>query len=304
MKRAFAALLAATTLGGCISVAATEHRGEPRALAPAQPTVPAGMQWLYGSGESAAASVQTYRALAGYAIRRAGERRPDGVVLAEGSPLFGGPGRPVRHVPCGDKPRAVVFDADETLIWNLGYEYWQAMAGRPFSAPAWDEWERTGGGQVVAMPGAVQALERLRRAGITPVVNSNRLAANATQTAATLARAGLGEFVHGRTMFLRGDDAAGGDKDARRARIAARYCVVAMAGDNLGDFSDTFNARETVPAERRRLASATDVEGGVEQLWGDGWFLFANPVYGPSLAGDYDSVFPADRRWTPQEGRR
>ena len=30
--------------------------------------------------------------------------------------------------------------------------------------------------------------------------------------------------------------------DGRRATIAAKYCVVAMGGDQLGDFSDLFNA--------------------------------------------------------------
>jgi hypothetical protein len=33
-------------------------------------------------------------------------------------------------------------------------------------------------------------------------------------------------------------------------------------------------------------------------LWGHGWFVLPNPVYGTALKGDIDDVFPKDRRWT------
>ena len=75
------------------------------------------------------------------------------------------------------------------------------------------------------------------------IFNSNRLAANAAQTAAAIEGAGLGPARHGETLYLQGDVAPGSAKDPRRAAISARYCVVAMAGDQLGDFSDLFNAR-------------------------------------------------------------
>ena len=77
--------------------------------------------------------------------------------------------------------------------------------------------------------------EALRAAGITPIANTNRSAANAAGSEQTLAAAGLGAFKHGETLFLMGDDATGSSKDQRRATIAARWCVIAMAGDQLGD---------------------------------------------------------------------
>src|SRR3546814_7314511 len=93
------------------------------------------------------------------------------------------------------------------------------------------------------MPGTVAMVSALRAAGITVIANTNRSAANAAGTEATLRAAGLGEFKHGETLFLAGDDADGSSKDGRRATIAARWCVIAMAGDQLGDFSQQFNDR-------------------------------------------------------------
>ena len=93
---------------------------------------------------------------------------------------------------------------------------------------------------------------------------------------------------------LSGDDAMGSRKDGRRATISSKYCVIAMGGDQLGDFSDLFNAGQAVPA--RRAATLTLPIAG---MWGNGWFVMLNPVYGSGLKGGFDDVFPMDKRWAP-----
>jgi predicted secreted acid phosphatase len=71
-----------------------------------------------------------------------------------------------------------------------------------------------------------------------------------------------------------------------------------MAGDQLGDFSDLFNIRGlTVPMRRRAATGAPFAD-----LWGNGWFVLSNPVYGSGLRGTIDDVFPADRRWSDPQG--
>jgi predicted secreted acid phosphatase len=229
---------------------------------------------------------QTYSALVGYALEKARVRPADSVVIDDAT------GKPFA---CGNKPLAAVFDADETLIWNIGPMRWFAMRGTEFDAKTWDQWEKTGTGKAVAMPGALEAMAALRAAGITPIANTNRSAANAAGSEATLAAAGLGDFKHGETLFLMGDDATGSSKDMRRATIASRWCVVAMAGDQLGDFRNAFNKPEQAPLARRTMATAAPYDG----LWGHGWFLFANPVYGPSIRGGFDDIFPPETRWEP-----
>ena len=274
-------------LAGCATTGATPQP----AAAPATP--PPAMQWLYGSGEAGALSIQAFHAFRDYALASARNHHArDSVVLAYGATLAA-----PRWVPCGEKPPAVVLDADETVLLNLGYEYDEARTGRTHNTARRDRYERTGIESVAPVPGAVTALRALRQAGITVIFNTNRMAANAAETERSLDFAGLGPARLGETLFLAGNQTGSG-KDGRRALIAERYCVVAMAGDQLGDFSDAFNQRGLAVPDRRRLATSGDIAG----LWGNGWFMLPNPVYGPGLRGTFDEVFPADWRWTDPEG--
>ena len=270
-----------------------------RAIPAQQPlaaSVPPAMQYLYASGEAAALDIQAYMALANYLVGISADRRighdVGSVVLAPGATL-----EHPKFVPCEAKPLAIVFDIDETAILNLGYEGDAARRGEAFDADRWSDWERTGTGHVAVVPGLMEAIRVARLAKIAVVFNSNRRAENAEATAAMLDGVGLGPVVHGETLWLQGDPAGPtGDKDGRRWAIAAKYCVVAMSGDQLGDFSDLFNAPGASPAVRRASV------GGLETtlMWGRGWFMLPNPVYGTGLKGDFDTVFPTATQWTPQ----
>ena len=282
----------ATTAALLLSACATS----PNAVAPtfsATADAPDTMQWLYGSGEAAGASIQAWRSLADYAVSKSRQRS---VPISVAMGIDGAIADPQSCAATGSaKPLAVVFDVDETVLLNLGYEYWTAATGVSYSSETWKRWEESGASYVKPVPGAVTGLRRLREAGITPVFNTNRQYSAEGATRA-IAAVGLGEAVHGETLFLRGDDGStSGGKDARRAMIASRYCVIALVGDNLGDFADVFNDDGLPPAERRELAA----RGDLAQLWGNGWFVLPNPVYGDSLKGTVNDVFPEGTRWTP-----
>ena len=285
MKRL--APLAALALAACQTTPAPEP---PVVSADAPDT----MQWLYGSGEAAGASIQAWRNLADYAVARSRERRvPQSVSMGIG-------GEVAEPQLCSDgktiKPLAVVFDVDETVLLNTGYEYWVAATGNSYSRETWKLWEETGTSYIRPVPGAVTGIRRLREAGIIPVFNTNRQY-SPEGAAKAIAAAGLGEAVHRDTLFLRGDDGVdSGDKDGRRALIAERYCVIALVGDNLGDFADVFNEDALSPEARRELAA----RGDLAQLWGNGWFVLPNPVYGDSLKGTVEQVFPEGTRWSPE----
>ena len=267
----------------------------PVGSAPGAPPAPPGMQYLYGSGEAAALSLQTFRALDTYLMARASDRsighEVTSVVFAEGSTLA----RPVFE-KCDGKPLAVVFDVDETAILNLGFEADQARRGGVYDQQRWLRWEQTGGDKVVAVPGALDAVGIAREAGVAVIFNSNRTLANAEATAAMLRAAGFGDVTVGDTLWLAGPDESG--KDARRWRISQKYCVIAQVGDQLGDFTDLFNTATSDVSLRRASASGREVEW----LWGLGWFLLPNPVYGSALKGNLDEVFPADRQWIDPAG--
>ncbi|TCP32889.1 HAD family acid phosphatase [Sphingomonas sp. BK235] len=319
-SRLLGAAAGALLLAGC--AAAAFDRAPPRATSvaaetPAAAALPAGaMAYLYGSAEAAALSEQTYNALTGYVrgvIERARDRRgrlpserragtlprwPQSAVLAPGATAAS-----VETVPCGALPPAVVLDMDETAVLNLGYEFDEARTGAPYDAKRWDRWERTGADRVVAVPGAVAAFRQLRALGVTMVINTNRSADNASATAAALRKAGLGEFRRGDTLYLKGDVDGRSGKDGRRLEISKHYCVLALVGDQLGDFADLFNPPGPAPALGRRALAGV---GPIQARWGQGWFVLPNPVYGTGLGTGWDETFPQDKRWgdAPAEGAK
>ncbi|MEE9434256.1 MAG: HAD family acid phosphatase [Sphingorhabdus sp.] len=301
----FAALMASSLLlSGCAATQAapppanaSEELATQIGEAPTETSPPTGHQWLYGSAESVAASRQAYGDLLDYvmAVKKAinaGEKdHLRSVILKDGLE------DPLVFRPCLNDKLAVIFDADETLIWNVGFMRYMAERRLDFDPKIWSNWEKTGAGKALAIPGAAAALGKLREMGVTIIANTNRSAANAKGTQDTLRAAGLGEFKHGETLFLRGDTPGGSDKDGRRAIIAGRYCVIAMAGDQLGDFAHGFNAKGLRPRNRRALAS----RAAVAKMWGNGWFLLPNPVYGPSIRGGFDDVYPPETKWSPEQ---
>lgn len=304
--RRFTASLAALALAGC---AAQAEQTTPPTLSkealttqigekPTPTSPPTGQQWLYGSAEGAIASAQVYRDMTTYVLAKAKDRPSSSVIVADeivmdASPALSQPS----FEQCEGKPLAAVFDADETLIWNVGAMRYMAEQGKDFDPVIWNEWEKSGAGKALAMPGAVMALKAMRDAGITIIANTNRTAANAKGTEDTLRAAGLGEFKHGETLFLMGDTRDGSSKNGRRSQIASKYCVVAMAGDQLGDFWQLFNAKENSPSDRKAMVLGR--YPAITALWGNGWFMFSNPVYGPSIRGSFDEIFPADAKWEP-----
>jgi 5'-nucleotidase (lipoprotein e(P4) family) len=256
---------------------------------PKPTTVPPGMQYLYGSGEAAAQSMQMWRGLVAYVASQVATPPADSVVLAPDATLAA-----PKWIPCGTKPKAVVFDVDETVLLNLGFEANDAEHPAAYSEKLWQAWERTGTTAVAPTAGAPHALAALRAIGVTVIFNTNRSLGTAAASRAAIEGAGLGPAVHGETLYLAGDDAMGSKKDGRRAMIAAKYCVLAMGGDQLGDFSDLFNAGLTPAARRAAVLSAPLIA-----KFGAGWFVQPNPVYGTALKGGIDDVFPADKRWSP-----
>ena len=268
---------------------------------PVPAPVPPGMQYLYGSGEAAAASEQAYNALVDAVLARLKRERARTPAPADHFSAVLAPGSKLDNpamLPCGDKPRAVVFDVDETILLNLGYEADDAAhPGRPYDENRWLDWERTGVNAVAPVPGALDSVKYLRSLGVTVVFNSNRLAANAAFTEAALDHAGFGPVKHGDNLWLKGDLGSGSGKDSRRAAIAQKYCVIAMGGDQLGDFSDAFAGS---PAARRAAAQSP----ALAAMFGRVWFVLPNPVYGTAIKGGFDEVFPADKRWQPNGGRQ
>lgn len=269
------------------------------ATAAASGKVPPEMQFLYGSGEASALSLQAYAGLWNYIHNELRFRRDKSqitsVVMTRDSTLTS-----PKFETCGKRPLAAVFDVDETVLLNLGFESDAARRGPGYDQGRWTRWEETGADKVEAVPGAAETIAAIRGDGITVIFNTNRSASTAAFTIEALNRAGLGPVTLGDTLILRDDNAPSG-KDERRWQIAERYCIVAMGGDQLGDFSDLFNAKDLSTPARRNTTGNTLIA----PLWGRGWFILPNPVYGSGLKGGMDEVFPKDKQWAdPAEEKK
>lgn len=267
----------ASVLSGC----ATPNVASPKLTSP-----PSSMQWLYGSGEVAVLQKTVYSNLVSFVGNSLATHQPHDVVAGYRPPFFD-------HNPnagCGKRPPAVVFDIDETVILNLGYERYLVTTGNSYSTATWSQWEKSGAHKVQSVPGAVDAIARLANLGVTPVFISDRSSEYADQTIEALRYSGIAVPVHRQTLFLKGDVSGEPGKDARRAYVSASFCVIALVGDQLGDFSDAL-----VRAGRTQAISSQS------QPWGTGWFILPNPVYGSSVRGSIDEVIPQQYDWAPGE---
>jgi hypothetical protein len=198
--------------------------GAPAATADV-PTPPA------GGGEIAAQSFQVFIALRNHMAATARLRtlnvEPDAVVLTPGATA-----EDPEFYACQAKPLAAVFDVDGVVL-----------AGD------------------AAVPGARDAVEAARKAGVAVVFNADRSIEQEAATRGAIRSAGLGEAEPGSTLWLRSDVGSSG-KDARRLEIAKRYCVIAQVGNDLGDFADLLTQRGDAA-----------VSPQIAQLWGAGWFM-------------------------------
>ena len=165
--------VASLLLAGCATAPAdiTTAPPPPSAAIPAEAAKPpVALQYLYGSTEAAVAVRATNARIAAYGLERMKQRPQDSVVLAASATMAA-----PTFEPCGNKPFAAVFDADETLIWNLGPMRYFAEKGSAFDPKIWDQWEKSGAGKAVAMPGTVEMVGKLRAAGITVIANNGHV---------------------------------------------------------------------------------------------------------------------------------
>jgi acid phosphatase len=173
-------------------------------------------------------------------------------------------------------PTAVIVDLDETVLDNSFYQARRALAGGEFDESSWDAWVSEGAAP--AVPGAVEFLRAASRAGHKVFYVTNRSCPRGTAPGAgcpsreatlrNLVALGLPDAGAPDALLQRGDrpEWSGSSKVSRRAWVAERYRIVALAGDDLHDFVD----RADYAQRREELAP----------LFGTRWFLLPNAMYG------------------------
>jgi 5'-nucleotidase (lipoprotein e(P4) family) len=163
---------------------------------------------------------------------------------------------------------AVIVDADETVLDNSRFQAELVLRGLPYAPQAWRAWcQRAEAG---AVPGAVDFLTYAARRGVKVFYITNRRQAEKAGTIANLQKLGFTN-VNDETVLVR-EDGATASKESRREKVAARYRILLLVGDNLNDFSDDFAsksiAERLVQVDRERAA------------FGTRFIIVPNPMYG------------------------
>ena len=267
MPHAAALRLAARPLAAALALALAACKPAPVATPPAAaaPTLGA-VVWLQTAAEFEALALQAF-AQASAALDAA---------LADPS-WVAAPEQP--SAPPG-LPPAVILDVDETVLDNSPYQAWTLREGTRFEPASWSAWVTAAA--ATAVPGALDFTRGAAARGVTVFYVSNRDAADEAATRANLARLGfpLAEGVD--TVLLKGERPEWGSaKGTRRAEVAARYRVVMLVGDNLGDFTDDYKGD---------VAARAAVIAATAAWWGSRWIMIPNPMYGSweTALGDGD----------------
>jgi len=183
-------------------------------------------------------------------------------------------------------PTAVVLDLDETVLDNTVYQARLIRDRATYNSKSWGEW--VGAGEADGLPGAREFIAKARSLGHTVFYITNRDCTMPPPTAAdpcpaktatmrNLVELGIDAKPDPDRMLLRGErpEWNASNKTQRRAFIASNYRIVALVGDDLGDFVDP----QIYAGDRERL----------EPHFGSSWFLLPNPIYG-SWTRPFDSV--------------
>lgn len=185
----------------------------------------------------------------------------------------------------GKKRRAVIVDADETIIDNSRYQAGLIKNRQGFNDQTWLEWINRA--EATAIPGAVEFLKYANSRGVRVFYITNRKAAEKEGTATNLRKLGFPN-VNDETLLVR-TDTKSSSKEPRRQSVSARFRVVLLMGDNLNDFSDVFENAKTVTARM----TVTDQN---KTRFGSTFIVLPNPMY-----GDWESAIYEHQRLSEEE---
>lgn len=177
-------------------------------------------------------------------------------------------------------PIAVIADVDETLLDNTPFNSRMLMEpipgdlavadSRAAFSRRWREW--VDDERARALPGAAAFARRLADGGVAFFYITNRNDQERAATCRNLVAEGFPVPDCQRHVLTRNDEQGRPSaKSSRRATIGRGHRVLAMLGDNLGDFIDG------VEASRAVRGALVDAQG---PWWGERWFMLSNPMYG------------------------
>lgn len=275
-------------LGACAGQQSRDEMPAPAALSSAGPAPDDKLDaiaWTQGAAEFRAASLGAFAGA--WRAVDAGIDDPawDALPPAERAAIG-------NRADLGSLPTAVIADVDETLLDNTPFN--ARMLAEPIPGDLavadsraaftrrWRDW--VDDERARALPGAVAFAQRLAEGGVAFFYITNRDDEEREATCRNLVAQGFPVPVCEVHVLTRNDaEGRPGAKLSRRATVGRGHRVLAMLGDNLGDFVDGVEATRQV---RNGLVDAQVA------WWGERWFMLPNPMYGSWETAA--APFPAD----------
>ncbi|PLW95491.1 MAG: 5'-nucleotidase, lipoprotein e(P4) family [Marinilabiliales bacterium] len=181
-----------------------------------------------------------------------------------------------------DKPLAIVFDIDETLLDNSPYQAACVHTGIAYP-DYWKEWIQSV--QCEPVPGAVEFVQYADSRGVDVFYVSNRKMHNLD---ATIENMNKYEFpqVEKSHIMLRETTS---NKTPRREKIAETHNIIMLVGDNLGDFNEE--------ASKKSIEERFAVADKYQNQYGRTYIVLPNPMY-----GDWEgAMYNFDYSLSPEE---
>lgn len=163
------------------------------------------------------------------------------------------------------KPRALVFDIDETVLDNSPYEAKCALEGISYPEK-WNDWCNLA--QAKAIPGALDFINDAHKKGVAIFYISNRKVELFEGTKKNLLQEGF-PLTDDSFLLMRTDS---NSKESRRQTVLAAYHIAMLFGDNLADFSMAFDGTDA----KGRMA----VTDSLRYEFGNRFIVLPNTMYG------------------------
>jgi len=188
-------------------------------------------------------------------------------------------------------PPAVILDVDETVLDNGEYQARLIADDQVYASDSWLDWVLKERARPI--PGALAFTRRADERGVTVIYLTNRRGPMEEATRRNLIDLGFPVDTSFDVVLTRGErpEWSAGEKTSRRRFVAEHFRVLALVGDNLGDFIDV---------DGLGLAGRNDKTAANQSFWGSKWFMLPNPQYGSwesaLFNGRYDLPLDVQRR--------
>lgn len=163
------------------------------------------------------------------------------------------------------KPNCIIVDADETVLDNSAFQGHELKKGVSYVQSDWTAW--TALAQADTVPGALSFLKFAAAKNVEVFYVTNREDADRIGTLKNLQKFGFPNADEAHLLLK----TTTSDKEPRRQKIAEKYNILLLCGDNLSDFSNVFYR------EAKNTKEQIDL---MQSQFGKRFIVLPNPMYG------------------------